>query len=98
MPFQCERQHHQSEVDSEEHKGNPPDDNLGGTEARVGGRGWCLCGNCLPVATERESISWKERQFLTGAVRNNVEQQNLLIIILLQFGSQLWLIETLKII
>lgn len=70
MPFQC--QHNQSEDDSEKHKGNPPDDSLGGTEARVGGRGWCLCGNCVPVATERESISCKEMQFLTGAVRNSV--------------------------
>lgn len=72
MPFQCQRQRNQSEDDSEEDQGNPPDDSLGGAEARVGGRGWRLCGSCVPVATERELISCKAMQFLTGAVRNNV--------------------------
>lgn len=47
--------------------GDPPDDNLGATPAGVGHRGWCFCGNSVPMATERDSL-W----FLTAAVRGDV--------------------------
>lgn len=39
------------EVDIERPKGNPPDDNLGGMDARVGRTESCLCASSVPMPT-----------------------------------------------
>lgn len=37
-----------SKDDSGAPNGYPPDDKLGGMEAKVGHSGWCLSGNAIP--------------------------------------------------
>lgn len=39
-----------------------------GGEARVGQNRWCMCGNCVPMVTERESVCCQELQFLSADV------------------------------
>ena len=38
-------------------------------ESRVGQSQWCLCGNCVSMGTERESLCCQELQFLTDVQR-----------------------------
>lgn len=58
MAFQMEPGRNQSEAGDEGPKREPPDDNLGGTEAKVGYGGWCLSGNCVAMATKREPVCY----------------------------------------
>lgn len=46
-----------------------------GEDARVGQDPRCLCSNCLPKLTERESVCGKELRFLTGAVKGEQMDQ-----------------------
>lgn len=52
-----------------------PDDNLEGTEAKVGCGGWCLSGNCVAMATKREPVCYMIF-FFTEAVSGNIKQEN----------------------
>uniref|UniRef100_A0A671PRF5 P2X purinoreceptor 7 intracellular domain-containing protein n=1 Tax=Sinocyclocheilus anshuiensis TaxID=1608454 RepID=A0A671PRF5_9TELE len=62
-PFQFEPEHEISEdqnIEDVQYQINQNEDDRRVYEARVGQNGWCLCGYCLPMLTEKESICCKE--------------------------------------
>uniref|UniRef100_A0A672GRD5 P2X purinoreceptor 7 intracellular domain-containing protein n=1 Tax=Salarias fasciatus TaxID=181472 RepID=A0A672GRD5_SALFA len=62
QPFQFEptRNQIQSEDENESNNGDDNENDSYQEEERVGHSRWCLCGCCLPMATERESVCCKE--------------------------------------
>lgn len=76
MAFQMEPERTQSGAGDEGPKREPPDDNLEGTEAKVGCGGWCLSGNCVAMATKREPVCYVIFFFFTEAVSGNIKQEN----------------------
>lgn len=74
MAFQMEPERTQCGAGDEGPKREPPDDNLEGTEAKVGCGGWCLSGNCVAMATKREPVCYVifffhrscQREYKTG--------------------------------
>ncbi len=49
-----------------------PEDYKRVEESRVGQNRWCLCGNCLPMPSENESVCCKELHFLSAAVQGRL--------------------------
>lgn len=75
QPFQFEPERTETVVDNLEEDDTEHEDDLGGEEARVGDNRWCLCNNCLPMLTERESVCCQELRFLTGSVQGEQMDQ-----------------------
>ena len=81
-PFQFEPERNVSEEDNTEDVtqiSSTNEDDRRVEEARVGQNRWCLCGNCLPMLTERESLYCKELRFLSAAVQGKHMDQTIVV-------------------
>lgn len=82
QPFQFEPEHEISEdenIEDIQHQINQNEDDRRVYEARVGQNGWCLCGYCLPMLTEKESVCCKELQFFAVTVQGKFMDSTLVV-------------------
>ncbi len=72
QPFQFEPEREisvEENIEDVKYKINQNEEDCRDYEARLGQNGWCLCGYCLPMLTEKESVCCKELQFFAVAVQ-----------------------------